>query len=67
MVMVEYVYGTSNTKAATRTSTWFTIVFVASMNCQHHELESVDQIYMLFTLFTHIQLHVELNIPGDPY
>ena len=53
--------------AATRTSTWFTVVFVVWMNCQHHELELVDQIYMLFTLFTHIQLHVELNIPGDSY
>ena len=58
----------SFTKAATRTSTWFTIVFVVN-RCQHHELESVDQIYMLFTLFTHIQLslHVDLNIPGDSY
>ena len=40
------------------------LLFLVWMNCQHHELE-VD--YMLFTLFTHMYVHVELNLPGDSY
>ena len=40
------------------------LFFLVWMNCQHHELD-VD--YVLFTLFTHISLHIELNIPGDSY
>ena len=95
MVMVEYIYGISNIrdncyeldmripyKGSHKNIDLVYYCFVVWMNCQHHELESVDQIYMLFTLFTHIQLdvelmlftlfthiqlHVELNIPGDSY